>query len=287
LLFYQNNFRLTRKILQIALTYSLLILPAAIWYVKAIPSWTGNGIVSGILDNKSSFTDITDVLLGHLVSTLPELILNYGSVIFFVAGFYFIVKNKVYYSSIFITLLVISTAVAAYFFFEINMIGKAHDYYLFPFVPLIFIITYWGMINLLSSNNNLIKAIVVICLLILPFTAFLRTQSRWSDKSIGFNPDLKLYKIELRSAVPDTSLCVVGNDISHHISFYYINKKGWAFNDNQLSILELDEMIDKGAKYIYCDSRTIDENPEIQKRLKKKILEKGSFRIFELKKIDS
>ena len=164
------------------------------------------------------------------------------------------------------------------------MIGKAHDYYLFPFVPLVFSITFLGLNNLLKTQNQFVKVVVVICLVVLPFTAFLRTQSRWSDESVGFNTDLKTYKTALRNAVPDTALCVVGNDISHHIYFYYLHKKGWAFNDNQITASELDEMIRKGAKYLYSDSRAIDEDQAVKKRFSKLLLEQGSFRVFELQK---
>jgi len=78
----------------IAMIYFLMILPAILWYLWVIPSWGSSGIVKGVLDNQLSTHEIFNILKHHLISTLPELLLNYGSVIFFFSGFYFAWKKK-------------------------------------------------------------------------------------------------------------------------------------------------------------------------------------------------
>ena len=107
-------------------------------------------------------------------------------------------------------------------------------------------------------------------------------QVRWDLDSPGFNKDLLTYKDELRDAVPKNTLCVAGNDISNFIFFYYIDKKGWGFNNDNINKEELESMIDKGAKYLYSDSRKIENDPEIIHLLDKLILEKESIKVYSL-----
>ena len=167
------------------------------------------------------------------------------------------------------------------------MIGKIHDYYLFPFFPILFILVSYGAYNMLYLRNRFTKYLVFFLLLILPLTAYLRNQVRWDVDSPGFNKDLLIFKEELRTATPKNALCIAGNDESHFIFFYYIDKKGWGFQNDDLNAHNMETMIEKGAEYLYSDSRKIDTNKEILPLLDKLILEKGSIRVYGLKKRNS
>ncbi|QQS52242.1 MAG: hypothetical protein IPM71_05770 [Bacteroidota bacterium] len=65
--------------------------------------------------------------------------------------------------------------------------------------------------------------------------------------------------------------------------FYYIDKKGWGFNNDRLSADKLQEMIEKGAEYLYSDSKKIYNNVELTQYFDKVIIEKGSIKIYSLK----
>jgi hypothetical protein len=262
--------------------FGLIIFQLA-WYINAIPNWKGNGIVQGLLDNKTPASKLFNYLQHNLFSTLPELLLNYGSVLFFIAGFFYIIKNKAFKKPFFPIFLVWSFSILAYFLFEINMIARVHDYYLFPFMPILFILISYGAFNLLNSNIKFFKYLTIFLLLLLPATAYMRMHTRWNPDSPGFNKDLLVYKDELRKAVPKNELCIVGNDESNSIFFYYIDKKGWSFDCNFLPADSLAKMIQKGAKYLYTDSRIIDENNSLKLYLDSMILEKGSIRVYKLK----
>jgi hypothetical protein len=251
--------------------------------VSVIPQWKGNGIVSGILDNKDSFSKISGYFIHNLISTLPELLLNYGSLLFFIMGFYYLIKHKAYKHPLFPIFVTWGLSIIAYFIFEINMIANVHDYYLFPFLPILFMLVSYGAFYMYSNSNRRLRQIAIILFLILPFTAYLRMQGRWNSAFPGFNTDLLTYKNELRNAVPKNELCIAGNDISHSIFFYYIDKKGWGFQNDELNADHLKNMISNGARYLYSDSRVIDENIEIKKLIEKLILEKGTIRIYSLK----
>jgi hypothetical protein len=265
-----------------AIPLSFILLPIT-WYIAVLPGWSDNIIVKGMLDNRESTGRLLDIIQHNLVSTLPELLLNYGSVLFFLAGFYFLYRRKAFLDKRFPLILALGLAILVYFFFELNAIEKIHDYYLFPFMPLLFMLVGYGAFHLHSSKLVFFRYLTVLLLIGLPLTCSLRMQSRWDVESPGFNRDLLIHKTELQNAVPDSALVVAGNDESHFIFFYYIGKKGWGFHADELTGEQLAGMIGKGAAYLYSDSRAVEENPSVAKHLGDLVMEKGSLRVFRLR----
>jgi hypothetical protein len=255
---------------------------AVAWYAWVIPQWKGNGVVGGIFWNDVPGSLLVDYLIFNLTSTLPELLINYAAVLFFITGFYVTWKLKQYKKTLFLSLIVFCVSLIIYYLFEMNMIARTHDYYLFPFYPAIFILVSYGAFFLLKEGNTLLRTLSVMCIIILPFTAYLRMHNRWNESSPGLNPDLMRYKNELRQAVPDNALCVAGNDGSHFIFLYYIHKKGWVYNYDQLSEDDLKQMITEGAEYLYSDSRDLENRDYAKPFLQKQIGQFGSVRIFKL-----
>lgn len=273
------------SITKAAMVSIFMVLPLA-WYVTVVPQWHGNGIVQGILDINVPGSVLLGNLRHHLITTLNESLLNYGSVIFFLSGFYFIKKNKAYKNPLFQVLVAWGLVIVLYFLFELNMIGKSHDYYLFPFLPILFILVGYGAYYLFLIKSRIVKYVVIILLLILPLLAYLRMDGRWNPESPGFNRDLLVYKNELRKAVPKDALCIAGNDKSHFIFFYYIDKKGWGFDNNNLDKEQISKMINGGAMYLFSDSRQIENDSKIANFLDGLVMERGSVRVFRLKKQD-
>jgi 4-amino-4-deoxy-L-arabinose transferase-like glycosyltransferase len=263
--------------------FSLFLIPPAAWYACAIPTWQGTGIVRGILDSQTPASQLLQYLLDNLISTLPELLLNYASLPFFLAGFYFLQARKTYRDSRFVLLAILGLLAVGYFLFELNMIANVHDYYLFPFMPLLFVLVAYGASQWLGSESKLLKTSALLLFLLMPLTAHLRTRNSWNPDSPGFNKDWLVYEKELQAAVPKNALCVVGNDVSYQIFFYHIDKKGWAFTEDRLNAPALRGMIAEGGKYLYSDTRRIDENPEIIPLFDSLVLEKGSVRVFRLR----
>jgi hypothetical protein len=257
------------------------------WYLMVIPSWHGNGVLKGIFDNRIPFLLALDYIQGNLFSILPELLLNYGSVLFFLAGFYFLVKRERYKHEYFLPLLAFSLSLVSYFLFELNMISTIHDYYLFPFYPVLFILVSYGAYNLYCLKPKFFKYLTIILLIILPFTAYIRMQGRWTPDNPGFNKDLLIYKDNLRSSVPDNALCIVGNDESPAVFLYYVHKKGWGFHHDNLTGKKLSEMIQKGAQFLFSDSRAVEKRSDIKPFLEELISSHGSIRIYKLSQVNA
>jgi hypothetical protein len=266
------------------LIFLSFLLAPVLWYLKVIGTWQGNGVIKGILStNTNDIANLIDILQGNLLSTLPELLINYGALIFFLTGFWLLVFHKKHKSKLFPVLFFWGISVLLYFLFEMNMIGTVHDYYMYPFLPLIFIIVAYGAEKLLVSPPKVLRFIALTALLVLPFTAYLRADHRWNSIDPGFNSNLLIYKNDLRKAVPNNELCVVGNDESCHIWFYYINKKGWSFDIDTLKSESLKMMINKGACYLYTDSKKVEEDTGIKSCISNLVMQKGDINVYKLK----
>lgn len=259
----------------------LLIAPAFAWYAWVIPTWQGNGVVTGMLDNQQGVGKVFGFIQGHLVSTLPEMLVNYGAIIFFLAGFYFMFVNRVYRDSRWSILVAVAAGVTGYFLFEINLIEAVHDYYLFPFLPLIFLIVTYGAYHL-SHQRNLLRYITVLALLVLPVTAFLRANPRWNTEAPGFNPAYYQYKADIRILLPKDAIVVTGNSDNHFVPLYYIDRKGWTYNNDQLDEGLLQFYMSHRAAYLFADG-SLDKNDWIQPYLSNKIFDKGTLRVYQLK----
>ena len=263
----------------------LSVLPVMAWYIWVIPEWDSNGIVHGILQmNPEQKSQYWYYVWFHIRTTLPELMLGLPVVPLFVLGLYRLVrkgKNNIKLNGGYVLLVIV---LIGYLLFEMNMIEKVHDYYFLPAIPLLVIISLLGIRQLqdLKFNDHLKKVIILLLIISLPVYSFFRIQSRWDR--IGFNSDLITYKSELQLAVPSDALVCVGNDDSHHIFLYYVQKMGWAFEKNWINAQIIREMIDNGCRYLYCDSRAVDQKPEIEALFGMKVAEYGSIKVFELKK---
>jgi hypothetical protein len=266
---------------------SLLLLmmmsPALAWYFWVIPHWGNAGIVTGITtDAGFDINSAISTIWGTLHSLLPELLLNYGSVLFFVIGVVVIIRSKtklmLYGSELFILFFLL-----LFYLYEVNMIGLAHDYYLFPFLPLLFLTVTVGAKRIVEDQKSWVRVIGMIALVILPFTAYLRAIERWEP--MGGEAAIHEHKEELRNLIPDSALVVVGNDASRHIMLYHIHKKGWTFEQDWLRASDLEDYIDNGAAYLYSNTDHVERSPNLKRFLDEPIFDKSGIRVYPLKKV--
>lgn len=260
---------------------ALSLIAPLTWYAIVMQEWTPNLVTTGILESTLSAKEVFDIITGNLVSTLPELLLNYAAVPLFIAGLWFFFRNK-FHSNHRSPLIWIGAAVLLYFVYELNAITLVHDYYLFPFLPLLFLIVTYGALRL-SAIGNKMRIAVAVCVLVLPITAFLRADGRWNEHSPGFNPDLITYKEQLQNATPSDAKIIVGNDESAHIGLYYTQHHGWNFHSDKFRVDEIESMISQGATYLYSDSHAIESDSLLQPYFSDTIVTIGSFRIIKLK----
>jgi hypothetical protein len=263
--------------------FTIILIPAFAWYIWVIPGWHGNGVTLGMLDGTTyNFSEILHILSGTLVSVLPEMLLNYGAVIFFIYGLFLLAKKDFKANQYSYPLMLVLLSFTAYFLFEMNMIALVHDYYMMPFLPVLFIIVAWGANKLLNNGFRSVRVLSIILLLSLPVLAATRINGRWDPEKPGFNKIYYRQRDELQKLVPKNALVVAGNDISHYILLYYLDRKGWAFDTDHLYDYELRYYISQGAEYLFSDSRA-DMQPGVQQLIESTIFEQDNLKVYKLK----
>lgn len=277
----RSRFANWRVLLSGALAFVLALLPAAAWYITVIPTWTGNGVVAGILNaTPDELRGLFGIAGYHLASTLPELILNYGSVGFFAIGLVLLWQARLRRHPLMLPFLLLWAGVMAYFIFELHLIGRAHDYYLFPFVPGVFLLVGLGIQWLARQSRPWLRGFVWVALVILPLTAALRTYSRWAKP--GFPVELLTEAEVLRKAVPDDAKVIAGHDLSPHIFPYHLRKRGWTFDADHFDMQRIKYCIQRGAQFLYLSKASadrVDFSPVVQSM----VLETTGFQVFALK----
>ena len=283
LTFFKKERKLSIKSwLHVALTL-LTLIPAFLWYAWVIPQWGNEGITGGILHD-AEFTghDYYLFIRGTLISMIPELFLNYASVPLFLAGIFFSIKKRLYKSSLFLPFLVGFLTVVAYWIFELNMINLVHDYYLFPFIPLLFLFIAIGIRFLYQLRKIFPKVILVVLLICMPVLAFLRASSRWQEENYGVNQDLLTHQEDIRAILPANAKVLVGDDISPHTSLYFIERYGWSFVTDLFDTERLQFRVNQGATHLCIDNRKFDQDPTIRPFIGQEKGRFGSVRIYEL-----
>ena len=153
--------RSVRQLTGVGLIYLAGVLIALSWYATVIPHWV-IGAVHGVFDQSQNHPDLAYVIQRTIIAILPELIINYGSVLFFLIGFYFIFSLKLFRKVQVLPFTFLGLSLLAYFTYEMNIIDVVHDYYLFPFLMPVFLIVAYGAFKLLSGKLKMLKIVTEI-----------------------------------------------------------------------------------------------------------------------------
>ncbi|MGB0918133.1 MAG: hypothetical protein ACPGU4_11125, partial [Flavobacteriales bacterium] len=176
--------------------------------------------------------------------------------------------------------LAILAFVILYFLYEVNMIGMEHDYYLFPFLPFIFLCVTAGIGKVIYHQQKWLAYLGLIALIILPLTAYLRICERWSGS--GTSKALVEHKHELQNLIPENALVVAGNDASTHIVLYHLNRKGWTFEQDWLFPESLKTQIEEGAEFLFINSNRVETTSTLKELTQEPIFEKDGLTVYPL-----
>lgn len=276
-----NIFRKFIRSLPDLLYMLVILLPVITWYLWVIPQMEGNPVLTGVF-NDSSKSKYFNYLAYYILEILPGILLNYILLPVFIAGLYFIYRYKAYKTIAARCFIVCTILLCLYIMFEANALGYAHDYYFFPFLPILFIISTYGIKSLYELRTKPVTVILTIIITALPFMAYLRMQGRWSENRPGFNKSIYDFKADLKNAVPSDALVVTGNDESRYIWMYHLVKKGWNFKNDSITPLQLNSMIAGGAEYLYSDSKKIEDS-SFASLLDTLIMQRGDVKVYKLR----
>jgi len=278
--FYDNARRNKLEFKYLLLPFCISLLPL-IWYACVIGTWQNNGVVQGIILNTFSLAKLWDIFFFNTVSTLPELLINYATFPLFVVGIYYTYRQLNLKDTIHRSFFYAGCLCIAYFLYELNMIDKVHDYYLFPFMPFIFIIIAKAIDVILSTSSKW-KYLILVSLLVSPVTAYLRCNSRWNTYTPGFSREYLFYKKQLQSLIPDTAKVIVYGDDSRSIVLYHLNRKGWSYGEHDLNKETVDDTRKAGAKYLVSDCE-IDISKFVTDGPVELLFTQGNVKLYKLK----
>ena len=268
-----------------AIILPLCLAPAAAWYLTVIPEWGGNPVIGGILSTEADWLRLADYLQHNLISTLPEMLLGFAALPAFLYGIYAAVRNRKHLWSHYRYFWLLGVGLVAFFLYELNALGKAHDYYLYPYLPVIFLVVLYGCHNWYVAQEGRavwFRLLLPLLFVFAPLACFLRLGHAWSTEYAGYNPDLYIHREALRSAVPDGTPVIVGIDQSPYIYLYHLRKYGWTLNSAQLDQADFENMLRAGAAYLYIDNNQLLQAPWVKSYLEEKVAEAGSFKVYRL-----
>ena len=262
--------------------YSLFLLPALAWYVWVMPTWHENGVLTGIFAHPISKQKALDILEYHWKIMLPKLLLNYATVPLFWIGMASIFLTKAYKKPKFMYFAIGGLTVLAYFLLELNMIDIIHDYYMLPFLPFLFVLVGYGVVQLLKMKQIGIGIIAVLALS-MPYFAFKAVEHSWQPAN-DVDINLYIHRDELRNIVPREEKCIFLNDVSTYIFSYQIDKQGYCFVNDNLPADWIEDMITKkNVHYMYSNSRVVDDAAAVKTYIDTLILQCGTIKVFKLK----
>jgi len=167
--------------------------------------------------------------------------------------------------------------------FVLQQIGKGHDYYFYPFLP-IFTIGILYLFNNINIISNFKRYLSYFLLLTSPVWAYAKVKDFWQIDKAYFNNDLFVYKNQLKNAVPDNKKCIMANDYSNYILPYAIDKSGYVFRNDYLPIEWIKDLSkNQNVKYIYSDSRKVEGQIGFDSLVQEKLLSVGSYNVFLLR----
>lgn len=234
----------------------VLFAPVATWYAIAIPQWANNPVLHGGWQNGG---DTLEILKYVWLMMLPEMLLNYAAVPLFLLGIWAFFKydgaKKPW------AILCSAPFVLAYYVFELHAIGKAHDYYLMPFIPLLFVTVAAG-IEFISPQ---IGRWIWLPLAVAPVTCYLKAEGRW--KPTGLSAVMVEHQEQLRQMLPPDAVCIVGNDVSQRIMPYHLQRACFVFWDSTIPAEFWQTFRSNGATHLVTTNSIVCDQPWVQQAI--------------------
>ncbi len=272
-----KNKKVDQSLIKYALIQLLLIVPAFAWYLWVMPNWTNNPVLMGFGDN-FVLDEYLKIATYHVNVMFPYIILSQPTWILVVLGLLSFLNNWRSYAWIF-SLIVITFV---YLLLEFKPIGVGHDYYMMPFLPWLFFVIGFG-VHLINRFKYGIILLGILCNWSINHTPKV-TKRMWQVETSYLSADLFKYSEELKNAVPNHEPCIIFNDKSRCVFSYRIDKIGYIYGDDSFKPMWIKDLLPKhNVKYLYSNSRKIDESAAFQPYIDSTLLIRGDIRVFKLK----
>ncbi len=212
------------------------------------------------------------------VKWMPGFVVNRAETVLLVVGAFSLLRIRVASA---VEFLVLSTVPLLAFMSSMLPMFEHHEYYLTTtLVPLVVLGTMGVRFALeWSSRSRALQAMVAVLLLAVPVAGCANALPRFHWSPI--NADLLGIEAHLDKVIPDRAeLVIAAEDQSPSIDLYFMHRKGWSTTAD-VSTDKFENMLERGARYLISDSRTLEGRPEISRYLQKQSTF-GKFNIYRL-----
>lgn len=273
--------RVEKKIMLYIWSSAIFVIPVILWYGYSLPEMSHNSALRGMFDTTDAREPYLESFNNNLKEIFFPLLIGFIAIPSLIGGFVFLFLKRKLISTTYLPYSLSGTFLLLYYFYELPLIGQVHDYYMLPFLPLTALVLAAGWNSIYQLRY--LKFVCFAMLAALPFVANNQIRDRWDPtKNLQFPDFWYVYKEELRTAVPDSALVIMGNDATTSIMPYYIHKRGWTYVDAELNYDYFQAMINLGAKYLYTNSDYTLSDTTIRPLIRKEIGVYGNVHVFEL-----
>lgn len=234
------------------------------WYVYANHLIDVSGLEDFVITFRpeNDLAEALSILRRNILQDFPEFILNYAGFVFLLLGLVALIKFRLYKHSLFPAVLVWATGLIAYHIIELHQM-RHHQYYMMVYLPMLLLIVAAGAGYLIKKSKYILLFILLIAQPVLAAVRII--PSRWTNEDTAVPAEFQNAEQleELRNAVPDDALILAGPDASGCIYFYFLHKKGFGLEHEDIILAPnfygnyIGDCIGKGAKYLYTNNSNI------------------------------
>ncbi len=216
-----NRNNISKTILGTA-AVSLLVIT---WYLYAVELTNTNNLKEfGLWIKPISLKDVLKTVQGNLISDLPELLLGWPILLLML----FLLRKLRPINKIGVQVLIGFIGFALFYFMAIERM-QHHSYYFMALLPFLVMM----VLNLFSKSKLRFNLLVLFCGLNFIWAFARIIPSRWADGGKGIPEEFKNpeQRKALTNAMKSSKISLVGPDVSGCIFFYFINAKGYSFDN--------------------------------------------------------
>lgn len=237
------------KLLFIAAS-GIILVPVFYWYFKWVP------YLDSLYNNRLYFprtlSEGMKEVFANIVLTSEKFYFSsfqsYIAFLFFIAGLFFVLKNK---NKKIIIIFALLTFIFILFIFKTGIVFPLHSYYVIPYVPVMCLLAAYAVEQIKSTKFRTLLLIVII------------GEAIANQQDDFFTKRSQMYKLDLEAIADKLSdkkdlIAINGGESPQLI--YFAHRNGWRLSNEEAGNYEfLKSLKMEGCKYLFLDKHVMQD----------------------------